>query len=56
MLTIAELTAAPHFPEAMRAQVGRNALAEFIQVMNSGEAVVIVEDNGELRLVSAPNS
>lgn len=56
MFTIAELTAAPHFPEAMRAQALRNTLADFIQAMNSQEAVVLVEDNGELRLVSAPNS
>ena len=56
MLHLAELTAAPHFPEALRPMVERNILADLVQALNGSEALAVIEDNGELRLVSVPNS
>jgi hypothetical protein len=56
MLHIAEITAAPHFPEAMRPAVQGHALSDFLRAMNGDGALAIVEENGELRLVSIPNS
>ena len=55
MMHIAELTAAPHFPQAMRPIVERNAITDFIEVLNGPETLAIVDENGELHLIPFQN-
>ncbi|MBL8883322.1 MAG: hypothetical protein JNL45_09750 [Hyphomicrobium sp.] len=56
MMTIAaEISAAPHFPEAMRPTAGRGtALFTFIGALQDLAGNEVIEENGELRLVSHP--
>lgn len=52
MLHNVELTAAPHLPLTLRPFGDTHALADFILAVNGD---IVVEDNGELRLLSCPN-
>ena len=52
MLPIAELSAAPHFPVPLRPSAGSHALADFMTALSSIDAIEVIEENGELRLVS----
>ncbi|MEQ1719228.1 MAG: hypothetical protein ABL907_25125 [Hyphomicrobium sp.] len=54
MMTIAEVSAAPHFPYALRPVQESNALSAFMQVLSAPGAIEVIEYNGELRLVSHP--
>lgn len=58
MMTIAaEISAAPHFPQAMRSAVEPvNALCAFMAALQGGDVIEVIEENGELCLVSHPNS
>lgn len=53
MLHNLEISAAPHLPPALRPLAERHVLADFMFALD-GE-LQIVEENGELRLVSYPN-
>lgn len=52
MMTIAEISAAPHFPHALRSSVESNAVASFVQALSDLAEIQVIEENGELRLVS----
>jgi hypothetical protein len=52
MLHNLELTAAPHLPLSLRPFGESYALSDFILAVNGD---IVIEDNGELRLVSCPN-
>ncbi len=56
MMTIAaEISAAPHFPQAMRGAAGRGAaLCTSIGAWEGLAEIEVIEENGELRLVSHP--
>ena len=54
MLPIAELSAAPHFPQPLRPSAGSHALADFMTALSGLETIEVIEENGELRLVSHP--
>ncbi len=56
MTTIAaEISAAPHFPQAMRPATGPfKALPTFIGALQGLADIEVIEENGELRLVSHP--
>ena len=56
MMDIAEVSAAPHLPQALKTIVlgGRqNALSEFMAVLSGTHNIALRELNGELHLVSA---
>ena len=52
MMTIAEISAAPHFPYALRPSGESNAIASFILSLSDLAEIDVIEENGELRLVS----
>jgi len=56
MMTIAaEISAAPHFPQAMLPAAGRGAaLCTSIGALQGLTEIEVIEENGELRLVSHP--
>ena len=56
MMTIAaEISAAPHFPQAMRPTAGRGAaLFTLVSAWEGLTEIEVIEENGELRLVSHP--
>jgi hypothetical protein len=56
MMTIAaEISAAPHFPQAMRGGAGSgNALFATVSAWEGHAEIEVIEENGELRLVSHP--
>ena len=56
MTTIAaEISAAPHFPQAMRIATGPvKALPAFISALQDLAGIEVIEENGEIRLVSHP--
>ncbi len=47
-----EISAAPHLPPALRSEVERNAVCDFM-LMLSGD-LQLIEEDGELRLLSYP--
>ena len=56
MMDIAEVSAAPHFPQALQTSVpggGQNALSEFMAALSGTHGLDLCELNGELHLVSA---
>ncbi len=53
MLQNVELTAAPHLPASLRTAADQHVLWDFALMLNGD--LVVVEDNGELRLVTGPN-
>ncbi len=56
MMTIAaEISAAPHFPQPMRLAAGQGtALLTFSDALQCLAGIEVIEENGELRLVSHP--
>ncbi len=56
MMTIAaEISAAPHFPQAMLPAAGRGAAPfAFVSAWEALAEIEVIEENGELRLVSHP--
>ena len=58
MMDIAEISAAPHFPQPLQANLtgGRkNALSELLSALSGLHDIDVRELNGELHLVSAAN-
>lgn len=51
---VAEISAAPHLPHALRQRVERNILADFVGLVSGAAEMEFIEDNGELYLVSHP--
>lgn len=56
MMTIAaEISAAPHFPQAMRGAVEPvSTLSPFISTLQGLAEIEVIEENGERRLISHP--
>lgn len=50
----AELSAAPHLPPVLRAQPESNAVCQFMSLLSGRGEIEVIEDNGELFLVSHP--
>ncbi len=56
MMDIAEISAAPHFPQAMQTMLAsrrQNALSELLSALCGSPDLDVRELNGELHLVSA---
>jgi hypothetical protein len=59
MLDIAEISAAPHFPQAMQTVVAggrQNALSELLLALSGMHEIAVRELNGELHISCAANS
>jgi hypothetical protein len=54
MLMIAEISAAPHFPQALRPAIAHNTITDFMSALSGLADIEVIEENGELRLVSHP--
>lgn len=52
MLTIAEISAAPHLPHTLRPAAESHALTSLLQALSTPQGIEVIEENGELRLVS----
>lgn len=50
----AEISAAPHLPPVLRVQPEGNALWQFMGQLQGRAEIEVIEDNGELFLVSHP--
>lgn len=51
---LAEISAAPHLPPALRLHSEGNAVAHFMSALSGRAEIEVIEDNGELFLVSHP--
>lgn len=49
---VAEISAAPHLPHSLRHRLETNALAEFMGLVSGVGEIDVIEENGELYLVS----
>lgn len=53
MMIAAEVSAAPHLPHALRpATAESHTLASLMQILSAAQELEVIEENGELRLVS----
>ena len=50
----AEISAAPHLPPVLRVQPDINAVCHFMNLLSGRAEIEVIEDNGELFLVSHP--
>ncbi len=58
MMDIAEISAAPHFPQALQTMVAggrQNALSELLFAISGLHDIAVREFNGELHIVCAAN-
>lgn len=51
---VAEISAAPHLPASLRPRFESNALADFMGYISRAAEIEVIEENGELYLVSHP--
>lgn len=51
---VAEISAAPHLPHSLRPRLENNALAEFMGFFANASETTLIEENGELFLVTHP--
>lgn len=54
MMTIAEISAAPHLPFALRPAIESNGVVSLMKMLGNLSDVQVIEENGELRLVAHP--
>lgn len=54
MHQIAELSAAPHFPQPLRQAIEAHALATLMTSLAGREEIAIVVENGEIRVITEP--
>lgn len=52
MLPLAELSAAPHLPPALRPGTDTYVLTEFMTTLAAMDEIAVIEENDGLRLVS----
>lgn len=51
---LAEISAAPHLPPVLRQQAESHVLRDFLSALSGASEIEVIEDNGELFLVSHP--
>ncbi len=51
---VAEISAAPHLPAALRPRVEHHIIADFMGLISGLSEIEVIEENGELFLVSHP--